>query len=97
MNTYGYYTKIQLYEEEIMSAVLLFTYKELKILIKLLVNLFCLSVSLQMLSSGEDNLNSKQVLYKKHAWKRKPFMEKLYKISEEVQEYYPIYIDADSG
>jgi len=67
-----------------MSAILLFTYKELKILIKLLVDLFCLSVSLWMLSSGEDNLNSRQVLYKKYSWKRKPFMEKLYKTSEEV-------------
>jgi len=67
-----------------MSAVLLFAYKELKILIKLLVDLFCLSVSLWIPSSREDNLNSKQVSYKKHTWKRELFMEKLWKTSEEV-------------
>jgi len=67
-----------------MSAVLLFAYKELKILIKLLVDLFCLSVSLWMPSSRKDNLNYKQVSYKKHTWKRKIFIEKLWKTSEEI-------------
>jgi len=34
--------------EEVMLIVLLFTYKELNILVRLLVNLFSLSVGLQM-------------------------------------------------
>jgi len=45
-----------------MLIILLFTYKELEVLVKLLINLFSLSIGMWMLSSRGCNLDSEQVV-----------------------------------